>query len=395
MKITRNFLEFLSVLLCILLSNTVYFGIINRKFVLIFFIAFIILILLHNYKISFSNIKIFFVLSLIQLIVNLLNIDIIDKSIYLVFIENTILLFGLSVIASNISIEKFFRFFVNIIIIFSISSLFFYFIAVLFPQYADIFSSNIFYNGTYYKVSPLYTWGWEWNSILKRNSGPFWEPGAFQGFINLSILFILTHINSIRYVRIKFIILLFTLLTTQSTTGFIILIIILFIYNKELLLIFSKNIIIKIIIFIGGIIFTVLLVTSDTVLQKFSNTHQSTNIRLEDTTQSLQLLMERPFRGIGTGTYKNYQELRYGIKSNSNGLLYMFYAYGSIFSIVYLVYLFSSIKDTFKCKLFGAKSLAIFLILLILHATEGLIFLPVYLILMFKFKTDCNIKCDT
>ena len=59
-------------------------------------------------------------------------------------------------------------------------------------------------------------------SGLTRNSGMFWEPGAFQGFI---MIVPLLYLNNLKYLwdnyRKECIVLIITLVTTQSTTGYI------------------------------------------------------------------------------------------------------------------------------------------------------------------------------
>ena len=59
-------------------------------------------------------------------------------------------------------------------------------------------------------------------SGLSRNSGMFWEPGAFQGFI---MIVPLLYLNDLKYLwdnyRKECIVLIITLITTQSTTGYI------------------------------------------------------------------------------------------------------------------------------------------------------------------------------
>lgn len=59
-------------------------------------------------------------------------------------------------------------------------------------------------------------------SGLTRNSGMFWEPGAFQGFIMIVPLLYLNHLKYLwdNY-RKECIVLIITLVTTQSTTGYI------------------------------------------------------------------------------------------------------------------------------------------------------------------------------
>ena len=59
-------------------------------------------------------------------------------------------------------------------------------------------------------------------SGLSRNSGMFWEPGAFQGYI---MIVPLLYINNIKYLwnnyRKECVVLIITLISTQSTTGYI------------------------------------------------------------------------------------------------------------------------------------------------------------------------------
>lgn len=60
-----------------------------------------------------------------------------------------------------------------------------------------------------------------------RNSGMFWEPGAFQGYINIAfLLYIDKFIVFFREYRKHFIVLLIALLTTFSTTGYLVLFVI-------------------------------------------------------------------------------------------------------------------------------------------------------------------------
>jgi hypothetical protein len=57
----------------------------------------------------------------------------------------------------------------------------------------------------------------------ERNCGPFWEPGAFQGFINLTFLMSpATHFYNTVSGRRKGVMLFFALLTTFSTTGYLV-----------------------------------------------------------------------------------------------------------------------------------------------------------------------------
>lgn len=56
-----------------------------------------------------------------------------------------------------------------------------------------------------------------------RNSGPMWEPGAFQGIINLALLLAPVHLLTSPAHRGKVAVLVIALLTTFSTTGYVVL----------------------------------------------------------------------------------------------------------------------------------------------------------------------------
>lgn len=84
----------------------------------------------------------------------------------------------------------------------------------------------------------IYTWEPK-NGPILRNSGPFWEPGAFSGFLIIAIIFetfrnkkLLTKYNTIFYLGI---------VSTFSTAGYITLIVYLGLY-----FIFQKNVYYKI-----------------------------------------------------------------------------------------------------------------------------------------------------
>ncbi len=58
--------------------------------------------------------------------------------------------------------------------------------------------------------------------LTLRNCGPFWEPGAFQGFVNLALLFEIFHLHKQnKLISVPLIIYVVTILTTISTGGYV------------------------------------------------------------------------------------------------------------------------------------------------------------------------------
>lgn len=81
--------------------------------------------------------------------------------------------------------------------------------------------------GKGYRVTSIvYTQLYNLNAqgLTLRNCGPFWEPGAFQGFINLAIVFeLLSYNEKNKKWHIRMLIFVITVITTFSTGGYIVL----------------------------------------------------------------------------------------------------------------------------------------------------------------------------
>ena len=89
-------------------------------------------------------------------------------------------------------------------------------------------------------TSIIYTQLYNLNSqgLTFRNCGPFWEPGAFQGFVNLAITIeLLSDKVRDKIWSFRMLIFVITVITTYSTGGYIVLALIFFYYlstNKDL-----------------------------------------------------------------------------------------------------------------------------------------------------------------
>lgn len=137
--------------------------------------------------------------------------------------------------------------------------------------------------GNIYRVSSLiYTQLYnDYIGLTLRNCGPFWEPGAFQGFLNLAIAILVFGYNSLNKNQI-WLLLLFTItvITTYSTGGYIVLgiLLILFILRNEKL---SPTF--KLIALISGImICTYCYVNLDFLSDKISNDEGRLGFSIDD-----------------------------------------------------------------------------------------------------------------
>jgi hypothetical protein len=145
--------------------------------------------------------------------------------------------------------KDFIKFYVNLIIIFSLLSFVFYIPSVISPSFEQLLVNKVAPKFDYhdrsqeiYSAAPhfiIYTINSDrHNHITARNSGPFWEGGAFTGFLMVALIFNFILSKSL-FRDIKSIILTIALLTTFSTTGYlafgILILFFVFIYTKHLL----------------------------------------------------------------------------------------------------------------------------------------------------------------
>lgn len=189
-----------------------------------------------------------------------------------------------------------------------------------------------------------------YNSIFaSRNSGIFWEPGAFQFFLNLGLIFVFESEGSIKNYRIKQIILTVAVLSTQSTTGYLILALIYIYYvaiNNAKRMNTSQRI--KYIISVAAVcVVGIYLLSSNTVQSKFTNDNYSYRTRSVTWEVSSKMILDKPIIGYGyDSVYYNstYQSLGSRSQHNSSGLLLFTCYLGIPLMGCYLYMMYKSIK---------------------------------------------------
>ena len=140
--------------------------------------------------------------------------------------------------------ENFANYYVNIFYVLSLISLFIFIPIILVPGLGNslVQASSIFQilNITGYDGNSLIFYTLH-NLTLNRNSGPFWEAGAFGGYLVLA--FILNYFLTFKRNKIKGIVILLTILSTLSSTAYFSVFFFLFIfYFKKI-----KNFFLKIV----------------------------------------------------------------------------------------------------------------------------------------------------
>jgi hypothetical protein len=139
--------------------------------------------------------------------------------------------------------ENFIPYYINILYYLSIIGTIIYLSIVTFPSLESLYKLTLvpilsIFNFAGTRQETIIFYNLQHLESL-RNSGPFWEPGAFAGYLMIAIIFIYFH--NIKNRKRKLIILVFALITTFSTTAFFALSIFLYFYYYNTI----KNIIIK------------------------------------------------------------------------------------------------------------------------------------------------------
>lgn len=399
---TSRMLELLIIVLLVLLSKTVYFGIIHKQtiWVLLILCIAIFIFLKGKIKITLKTLKTLMSLIFLILLGWITHLSDITKEYILTDMSFIFLLIEVAIVISIINKSKFIKNYVNSMVVISAISLIYFIIGLKYSGLISSLSESFFIGNKRFIVSPFYTWGFD-SFIYSRNAGPFWEPGAFQGFILIAIIMLLSHKESINRIKTKFLILSVTLFTTQSTTGYILFAIICLVFSNDLIKIFSlKN---KKIgkIFNHIIIFPVLIITtilvlffifkSEVIINKLSNQNISFNMRFKDFFNSLIMVAERPIFGYGNGTAKVLREATLGIHDNSVGLLSLFYRYGGIFFSFY-IYKYKVGLDSLFPNENRVKKAVVYIIFITMYLTQGLYYLPLFSIFLFEWPEQLNSK---
>lgn len=208
--------------------------------------------------------------------------------------------------------------FVNIIFGISAISIPFYFLSIMVPSifafsYTPGTSGRAFYN--------LFFYGYMIGS--NRNSGLFWEPGAYATFLNLA-LFLILNDNSLEIEKkyTKLIVCLSALLTTFSTAGFgtFALVLIIYLANNEVSKrqkVFITICIVILIVFSLGYYYEEIFISGNGVFGKLKfyvehmnyyssgETTSSTSVRIYSILKPLEVFLENPIFGVGNSNLQS------------------------------------------------------------------------------------------
>lgn len=387
----KSFLTILAVFLVVALSGCVYFTQVYRPIFALVLLSVAMILQLENRGWRISR-KIAYVITgvLFYLLTNIIgNLDSLAFAHYKSYLLTMVEIIAIVFILDIVGFGTFQDYYVGIMAVICGISLACYWIqltnTLLVLQLAD---SNLV---TDYMISWYHTWGWTY--IFNRNAGPFWEPGAFQGYIVLAILFVLNKRRISKSIPILAL-LTVTLLTTRSTTGYFLFAILsvyfLLIYLRESIKKAKSKALVVICfacLFILVLLGVYYLLNSTVVTSKFLNTNASYSRRILDIMTSGEIIIRRPFLGYGIMGKKLYSAWNsYGITGNSSGLLASLQFFGIVPGMLYLFLEFRGFCKTFN----GLNRIFTLCVIVILFMTESLVMYPVYLMFIFS-----NFICGT
>mgnify|MGYP004604192679 CR=1 FL=1 len=275
-------------LFSILLSKTVYFGIINRTTYQYIYYGIVIAMAVFC-GLEIKKLKIGIIISFPLICLMIINIvinknEMTSSNVNLV-IGNCLYVTSAMLIAVCVNKRQFVSWYIRIMEIMCIVSLPCWLITIINSDLALSFCQTGYNWSVRYGYSPFYTWGWN-GTIFQRNSGMFWEPGAFQGFILLAILMIIFNVDkkNDNNRKVELVIFGVTLLTTQSTTGYILLIALFICCWDRIAGVFgAKNPRLKIILTaLLGIGVFYIIFSSGNISSKFSSNNVSSTTRFSD-----------------------------------------------------------------------------------------------------------------
>lgn len=284
--------------------------------------------------------------------------------------------------------EKFAHYYVNLLYVIAIISLFFFALLVISPGLASTFNAislKPFFAAGERGTLILYHLNLEPVNGLFRNCGPFWEPAAYTCYLVVGLMFNLALTNSLSNKRsILFII---TIITTFSTTAYVTLAILIFSY-----FLINQKAIVKIAIvpvMLAGFYFAFFQLDflSDKIQEEIEMGDVNERIRAVNITVGHSRLSSaiadfedfKQYPVIGRGLYDlNFYDPT-DLLPRHNGLTRHVAQLGIIGSFIYFISLYLSLKRLVQFSdLRNFLGLVFFFIILLLSISEVIFNLPFF-----------------
>ena len=385
LKVTKNILARWGVLLLIIASGSFYFQVLRMPLTFAMMMATVGLFLIINKYVIRQNLMICLcILGLLGL-----NTAFNIRSGFNMndFVITCGKLLFIIVLLSNLTLQEFKRLYVKTMVFIAIVSvLCFLWVDVLAIGPLPLQTIN-FSDAGLVNLTPYYTVGWS-NGSFGRNAGPFGEPGSYQIFLNIALMYLLVNptkeLASEVEKKIYIVILVITILTTMSATGYMCLacIIAASIFqsdNPE-----NKNV--KILAIAALVVLYIIETNNGFVSHKLLG-GGSYAVRSNDTFGGLSLALQRPIAGFGLFSTDRSELLgTAGIGMISNGLVSLMVSIGIPLTALYLFLIYNSIRVNIKGG--WLPTLLLFIFYFMALNAEGGALNIIYLINLFVWKQE-------
>ena len=244
-----------------------------------------------------------------------------------------------------VGLYTFMKSFVEVLYFLCLYSIFFHVIGIINHSFIELFPTIVnSTDGVFYNM--LFT-TWADFGDKARLFGPFREPGVYQMFINLALLFHLVSTKNLNYKKILTFIV--AIILTMSTTGYIVMaFVLLFIFTldaKEKGIKKSQLLLIEGIVVIGAVglyLFTDLLSAEGAIFDKLGNSQRTTTAaRMGSIICNYQIFKTSPIFGVGLQElmrlFPNYCIQYFGVDTehNTNVLLIQFATHGLLYGAIW------------------------------------------------------------
>lgn len=292
-----------------------------------------------------------------------------------------------------------FRFaYLKVIYYLSLISLVFFFLMIAFDYIPSIsLLEKKGYNG-------LFIYNIRLNEIVDcRNCGPFWEPGAFSGYICMVLVLFFDDLSVLwTQYRREAIVLIIALITTQSTQGYLIFLLIIFFYlikkNNFKKIVFC---LIPFITLLISFLFIQVDFLGDKIVEQWEHTENfndrslQTANRLTTTVVDCSIIAEHPFIGATNNIDIHYENFPFILKvideedtyGSGTGITINIATYGIFVFLIWLCFSFLAFRRSFSLK----DSILCLIIILLLGNAEVYSNAIFYLSLPFMKIAKCEI----
>jgi hypothetical protein len=280
---------------------------------------------------------IFFLLYIFVMVGQMVKFNYLPLTTYLgVFIRIFFAYFTVRILGRNFT-----KYYVDIIYVLSIIGFFIYVPQLIAPGFGRFLATSIspflrnpLYAGDIWYAPDIILYVFNSGVGTFRNCGPFWEPGAYAGFLIIAMIF--HYLENRTITDKKSIVLLLALLSTVSTTGIIALgfFLVMFLGNKVAPL--YKLILIPTIIAAIVIAFTTLDFLGDKITSQLNVASTHHNTRFKSAVLDLRDFAENPVLGMGRDPKTRFKGITNPILTHrTNGLSNYLVTYGIFIFLFY------------------------------------------------------------